>query len=126
MFFGRCEIWGLWHHSRSTSIGSCWGVVLGQIFFEELSPLSLLLLRFTFVSMGASPGSAAGAAFFFFLEVFVAGTGEDTAGLMGLLGFTVVSGTGSGSREFSWLGFFSFAWEAEVVTFGWLPFFPFF
>ena len=91
------------------SNGSCCRGVLGQIFLAEPSPLSLLLLRFVFVSIGASSGSAAGAFFFFFFEVFLAGTGEDAAGLHGLLGFAVVSGTGSvaaaeagsGSREFS-------------------------
>ena len=103
-----------------------------DLFGRALSTLPLLL-RFVFVSMGASSGSAAGTFFFFFLEVFVAGTGEDTAGLIGLLGFAVVSGTdsaaaeaGSESREFSWLGLFSFAEEAEAVNFGWFPFFPFF
>ena len=91
-------------------------------------------MRFVFVSIGASSGSAAGAFFFFFFEVFVAGTGEDAAGVIGLLGFAVVSGTGSaaaaeagsGSRVFSWLGPFSFVGEAEAVIFGWLPFFLFF
>ena len=107
---------------------------MGQIFLAEPSPLSLLLLRFVFVSIGASSGSAAGAFFFFFFEVFLAVPGEDAAGLLGLLGFAVVSGTGSvaaaeagsGSREFSWLGPFSFSGEAEAVIFGWFPFFPFF
>ena len=75
------------------SKGSCWEGVLGQIFLEDPSPLSLFLLRFIIVSIGISSGSATG--FFFFLETFERGAGEETADSDGLLGSVVVSGAGS-------------------------------
>ena len=75
---------------------SCWGGLLEQIFLEDPSPLSLLLLRFTIVSIGVSSGSAAGF-IFFFLETFEGGTGEEAADLNRLLGSVVVSGAGSGA-----------------------------
>ena len=78
------------------SKGSCWGGVLGQIFLEDPSPLFLLLLWFTMVSIGVSSGSAAGF-IFIFLETFEGGAGEEAADLDGLLGSVVVSGAGSGA-----------------------------
>ena len=67
--------------------------MLGQIFLEDPSPLSLLLLRFTIVSIGVSSGSAAD--FFFFLETFEGGADEEAADLDGLLGSVGVSWAGS-------------------------------
>ena len=90
------------------SKGSCWGGVLGQIFFDEPSPISLLLLRLTVVSICDSSVSTAGGYFLFFLEVLAGGIGEEAGGLVGLLDSTGTdtgsAGAGSGSNDFSWLG----------------------
>ena len=125
---GRLIMGRLWHHSECAFQGVVLGRSVRTYILEDPSPLSLLLLRFTLVSIFifSVAGSVAGLSpFYFLVETFVVGrgTGEGAAGLIGLREFAVsragssVAGVGS---TVAWASFKFFS-RLVIITFAGKP-----